>query len=277
MAAVKKSLCIFTHFSELPVIPHYVTVYVNELSNHFDNVIIAANKRDLKHQNHILNKNVTIWFFENEGYDMGLFYKVFQTIHPEEFSQIACVNDSNILFNKLKPIFEWSKKSSYDFWGLIDSDEKPWFSTNKNNYHIQSYFIVFNVKAIKSLESFLKNLDINTIFREKDSKKLRRLVIDQWEIGLTQYLLNDGLKSDVYINSHSFLTSHESKVKNITHSFYKELISNGYPLLKKKVALKKNWRTYFGKQLTWEKLLKDHGCSEWNIPLLIENFKKLAG
>jgi len=270
-----KSICIFTHFSELPHIPQYVLVYVNELSKYFDEVIIAANQRNFKNsQHHGFNRNVTIQFFENEGYDLGMFYKVFQLINPAEYHKIACVNDSNILFNKLQPIFEWSQKSESDFWGLIDSNEKPWFSTYPENYHIQSHFIVFNESAIKYLPAFFENIDIQHILNEKDIKKLRRLVIDRWEIGLSQFLLNKGLKSNSLVNSVSFLAKHKSKGKNITHSHYKELIKEGYPLIKKKIILNKSWRSVFGIAEHWEKLLANYACREWNILFLIDEIKK---
>lgn len=274
MLITKKSLCIFTHFSDLPYIPKYVLVYVNELSNYFDEVIVASNQRNITNNPNSFSDNVTIQFFENEGYDLGLFYKVFQTIQHEKYKQIACVNDSNILFNKLESIFEWGKKSQSDFWGLIDSNEKPWFSTHLKNYHIQSHFIVFNESALKYLPAFLENIDIQHILNEKDIKKLRRLVIDQWEIGLSQFLLSKGLKSNSFINSISFLAEHKSKGKNITHSLYKELIKDGYPLIKKKIILSKSWRSVFGMVEHWEKLLADYACREWNISLMIDEIKK---
>jgi|GEM_PF-6573408 len=38
----------------------------------------------------------------------------------------------------------WGNSSDADFWGILDSFEKPWFSEHENNRHIQSHFIVFN-------------------------------------------------------------------------------------------------------------------------------------
>jgi len=274
MLGQKKSICIFTHFSELHHIPHYVQVYVNELSKYFDEVIVAANQRSFKNKQYGFNGNVTIQFFENQGYDLGLFYKVFQTIQLEKYKQIACVNDSNILFNKLQPIFDWGSKSQSDFWGLIDSNEKPWFSTHQENYHIQSHFIVFNESAVKYLPHFFENIDIQHVLIEKDIKKLRRLVINRWEIGLSQFLLSKSLNCKSFINSHSFQTKYRSKEKNITHSLYKELILEGYPLIKKKIILSKSWKSVFGIAENWEKLLANYAFDDWNISLMIDEIKK---
>lgn len=274
MPVSKKSLCIFTHYSEYKDIPQYVVLYANELSLYFDEVIVAANERNLITGHRTFNKNVSIQFFKNEGYDLGLFYKVFRGINISEYYQIGCVNDSNILFNKLQLIFEWSQNSNSDFWGLIDSHEKPWFSTHQDNFHIQSHFIIFNKFAINYLPGFFDLIDIQKIFNEKDPRQLRRLVIDQWEIGLSQFLLNKGLKSASYINSLNFNIKHKSKGKNITHSLYNELIAEGYPLIKKKVVLKKSWRSFIEKKESWENAISDYACSDWNISLVIEELNK---
>lgn len=274
MSVHKKSLCIFPHFSNLQYFPRYVLLYVNELADYFDQVIVAANQRDLTYDEAIFKRNVAVMFFKNEGYDLGLFYKVFQKIQSVDFHQIACVNDSNILFNKLLPIFKWSQKNEADFWGLIDSNEKPWFSTHQNNYHIQSHFIVFNENAIAHLSSYFENLDIKNIVNEKHPKKLRRLVIEQWEIGISQFLLGKGLKSASYVNSQTFLTKYTRKDKNITHSLYKELIREGYPLIKKKIVLEKSWKSVIGIENSWKKLLIEFGCRNWDISLLIDEIKK---
>lgn len=274
MLVQKKSLCIFPHFSDWPYFPHYVWLYVNELADYFDQVIVATNQRDLTYDETIFKGNVSVMFFKNEGYDLGLFHKVFRTIQPAHFHKIACVNDSNILFNKLLPVFNWSKESVADFWGLIDSNERPWFSTHQNNYHIQSHFIVFNENAIVLLPSYFEKLDIQNIVNEKDPKKLRRMVIDQWEIGISQFLFGKGLKSDSYINSQAFLAKYRRKDKNITHSLHKELIREGYPLIKKKIVFEKSWKTVLGIKNSWEKLLTEFGCPSWNISLLIDELKK---
>ncbi len=270
---IKKSICIFTHFSNLPYILQYVLVYVNELSKYFDEVIMATNRRNFNNQPSF-NGNVDIQILENEGYDLGMFYKVFQTIQPSNYSQIACINDSNILFNKLDSIFKWGKNTQSDFWGLIDSNEKPWFSTHPENYHIQSHFIVFNESAIKYLNPFFNTIDIQHILNEKDLKKLRRLVINHWEIGLSQFLYSKDLKSDSYINSRSVLAKHKNKDKNITHSHYTELIKKNYPLIKKKVVLKKSWRSVFGKKEYWERLLAEYGCNDWDVSFFIREVKR---
>ena len=276
MKSDQKSLCVFIHFSTEKTVPHYVQVFADELSLTFDRVIIATNHRVKKTVFDVFAPNVEVLQFKNEGYDLGMFYKVFQIIHPEEYHQIACINDSNILFNKLSPVFSWSRNFNFDFWGMIDSSEKPWFSTHTDNYHIQSHFIVFNQRAIKMLSTYFGLLNMDKIFRIDDPKKLRQTVINEWEIGLSQFLLKNGLKSGSYIQSERFIDLHLSgKAGNVTHKLYPELIQSGYPLIKKKVISKGRWFENFNPKTHWELMVGNYGNPNWNMSRLISEMVKL--
>jgi len=261
------------HYSKHEQIPKYVSLYIRELSKFFTEMILVSNHQTKPTDFLSENQNVSTIFVKNEGYDFGMFYKVFKQINPSEYHQIACINDSNILFNSLSKIFRWSSVQYVDFWGLIDSNEAPWFSSHPDNYHLQSHFLVFNENAIKCLPAYFDTVDTNAIFSEKDPKKLRRLVIDQWEIGLSQFLLNQGLKSASFCNSETLLSQYNCKGKNITHSLHKELIKEGYPLLKKKIVLKKSWRSWFGLKEPWENLIGEYSSGEWNIPSNIHELR----
>lgn len=271
MKVVQKSICVFIHYSQQTYLPQYVSIYVNELSNYFDQVTLVTNQLVLKPDLLKLKQNVSTLQVQNEGYDLGMFYKVFQSIDANEFSQIACVNDSNILFNELQPIFTWSKKLDYDFWGLIDSHEKPWFSTHSNNYHIQSHFIVFNKKAIELLPAFFDALQIQELYDEKNTAKLRKMVINKWEIGLSQFFIGKGLSHGSYIDSRSYSYLHLSgKLTNIGHKLYHELIKSGFPLIKKKIITDGNWKNIFRSGTHWKNMIRQYGNPNWEIETLIE-------
>jgi lipopolysaccharide biosynthesis protein len=271
MTVDQKSLCVFVHYSEYRYVPKYVRMYLGELSNHFDEVILVTNKRPIKTEGIIFDQNISILLVKNEGYDLGMFYKAFKTINPANYHQIACINDSNILFNQLNPVFNWSKLNKFDFWGLIDSHEKPWFSKHSNNYHIQSHFIVFNRKAISRLPEFFDSIEVENIFAETDPVKLRHLVINSWEIGLTQYLIGKGLSYGSFVDSLPFANLYfTGKTTNIGHKLYPELIQSGYPLIKKKIITKTNWKHALQPDRNWEKMIRQYGNRHWEIDGLIE-------
>lgn len=160
--------------------------------------------------------------------------------------------------------------TDHDFWGLIDSHEKPWFSSHENNYHIQSHFLILNVNAIKKLPSFFDLLNVVEILNETDMKKLRRLVIDRWEIGLTQFFIKEGLIPGSFINSHKLHLKYQPKKQNLTHSIYYELASEGYPLLKKKVALEKK-SIFRNKIEKWKRTIHEFGYHQWDTNKMVDS------
>jgi lipopolysaccharide biosynthesis protein len=271
MNIIQKNLCVFIHYSKYLYIPGYVKIYVEEISNYFDQVILVTNERSVEIENVFNNMKISIVFVKNEGYDLGMFYKVFQTIDISKYRQIACINDSNVLFNELLPIFDWSKTNGADFWGAIDSNQKPWFSTHLNNYHIQSHFIVFNRKAVLKLPSFFETLSIQDILKEKDPAKLRRSVIDRWEIGLSQYMIEQGLSCASFIDSNAYSDLYLSgKQTNVVLKLYPELIRSGFPLLKIKVITKGKLKDIFRTRSYWKNLISQYGNQNWEIELLIK-------
>jgi lipopolysaccharide biosynthesis protein len=215
-------------------------------------------------------------FVSNEGYDLGMFYKAVQAVNLEEYHQIACINDSNILFNELKSIMSWGENKKFDFWGIIDSYQKPWFSTHVDNYHLQSHFLVFNKKALQKLPLFFQSLDLEQFFNEKNEKRLRQKVINKWEIGLTQFFLKEGLSLGSFFESKSFsLDHHIKKTANLSHGYYFRLIEAGYPLIKKKVVLNNRGLKYYlrpGRK--WDKLILKYGNKDWEIEALIKELKQ---
>jgi len=271
MNKIQKNLCVFIHYCKYFYIPRYVKIYVDEISKYFDQVILVTNDRPVEEDIAFNNTKISTLFVKNEGYDLGMIYKVFRTIDISEYSQIACINDSNILFDQLLPIFNWSKTQQTDFWGVIDSNLKPWFSTHQNNYHIQSHFIVFNNKALLKLPAFFDSLNIQDILREKDPVKLRQTVIDKWEIGLSQFLIKEGLSCASFIDSYSYSQLYLSgKQTNVGLKLYPELIRSGYPLIKMKIITKGKLKDIFRSKSHWKNLIRHYGNETWEIELLIE-------
>jgi len=264
MDTKKLKVCIFVHYSVSETLPYNVNIYINELSLYFDKVNVLTNNSKITTDNSSVNPNVFFEYFENKGYDFGMIYRYISKQTPDEFTELAFVNDSNILLNKLDKVINAGRKSESDFWGIIDSNEKPWFSTHKENYHIQSHFLVLNKKAIQLLPSFLNQLNVSEIMNEPDPKQLRRMVIDRWEIGLSQYFFQQELNSFSFIESKKAALTFKTKKRNLTHSHYLELIRIGYPLLKKKVVTKKS-RFKLGKRKSIESVIAAYVNRSWDF------------
>jgi hypothetical protein len=230
---MSKSLCVFSHYSAAESIPYYVEIFVQELCNHFDQLILVTNNRPFELPRSLAG--VTVQLVENEGYDFGMFYKVLSKIELVYYSEIALINDSNILFGKLDTIIQWGRQSNLDFWGLYDANITPKFVTSDDNYHIQSHFLVLKAKALTLLPAYFESVAVERIFAEKVPKKVRELVIDQWEIGLSRFLRAQKINLGSFINAVNFCKTHGLKSSsNLSLKAYQQLILAGIPLIKKK-------------------------------------------
>ena len=272
MKTDKITQCIFIHYSLTPKIPYNVRIYIEELSGYFDKITVLTNNKEIQNEKSLFNEKVDFYSMINQGYDFGMFYRYISKENLDKYSQIALINDSNVLINKLDHVFQWANKENPDFWGIIDSYEKPWFSSHEENYHLQSHFIVFNQQAIEKLPFFLNQMNIEEIMNEKDLKKVRRLVIDKWEIGLSQYFLKNGLKVDCFIKSNELIEKYKPSKFNLTHSLYHELAKEGYPFIKKKVILEKK-KLFRRKNNDWQKTIAQFGNQDWNLTKIIESLQ----
>ncbi len=263
-------ICLFIHFSTSKNIPYNVKIYVKELSKYFDEVRFLTNYEDNNCEIEFFKGNIIHVFDTNEGSDFGRIYNYLKRINIEDYKEIACVNDSNVLLGPLDKVMEWGRTSQLDFWGIIDSHEKPRFSTHKNNYHIQSHFMVFNCNAISHLQEYFDSIDFKFIFRIKDKKDLRNRVINDWEIGLSQFLIRKDLKIGAFKECTYFTPKKSSKKPiNVTHKLYYDLICDDYPLLKKKVAIDGKWLDWILGKKYWKYLIRQHSYSNFDSETIV--------
>jgi hypothetical protein len=265
--------CIFPHFFLQNYIPLYVELYVNELANYFDKILIVTNKREIENKHKFQSAKIEILEVENEGYDFGMFYKGFQYLNAQKFDVLACINDSNVIFGKLNLVFEWASNQKVDFWGLIDANIKPDFSTHPHNYHIQSHFLVFNKPSILLLNEYFLSLNITEIFNKKTPKETRKRVINDWEIGISQYLLKRNMLAKAYFQiSDSIFAEIRAKKgdeMNVSFDAYWKVIEAGVPILKKKIITTIKPKYLLTGKNYWPKLIHRFGDQSWPIKHLL--------
>jgi hypothetical protein len=206
-----KSICFFCSYSTSPDIANYIQYYVKELTRHFSRVIFITNERTLTPSslNFLTTSGTELFFVANEGYDFGMWYKAMLKYDVEQFDRVGLVNDSCILFKPLDAYFNWLNTQDLDYAGMVDSIEFV--------YHIQSFFLILNKKAIEPTLGF---------FKENGLHNDREDVIKTYELGLCQYMQQQGLKVGVW-----------QKTQGANPSLYaaEKMIQNGYPLIKKKI------------------------------------------
>ena len=276
MEQMKKSVCVFSHYFSGNYFPLYVRLFLEELQRHFDEIVLVTNLREISNEEAIRSPKVSILKVKNEGYDMGMFYKGFQTLHPVEYETIAFVNDSNILFGKLNFLFDWAKTQNVSFWGLMDSHARPPFSVHANNYHLQSHFIVFNRSSLPFLQEYLNKINLDEFRNEPNIKKLREKVINVWEIGLSQFLLSKELTSAAFVDSSEYQTKYVKNTDvNVSLKLHDKIIENGVPVIKKKVVFSVKIPDLFSYKRNWKRLIKTYGEQKWPLTELVNELSQL--
>jgi len=206
----REKLCIFSHFDKDDLIDRYVVYYIESLYNEeFDIIFVSTSTNLLKSERKKIEpfcKDIIIK--ENIGYDFGAWATAINYFQDELnlYKQLLLCNDS-----VYAPLFSLNKifndmNGKYDFWGITDSYEI--------DYHIQSYFMVFDNKILKDkyFQDIWKNYKV---FRKK------RNIILNYELGLSRILLENNFTIGAYIPYKDIDTK---IIKNPTQYHWKELI-----------------------------------------------------
>ena len=232
---MKKTLLIFSHYGRRNFSTDALRYFL-ELRPYFSDAIIGSN---LKLDSSNLPAHVI--HCENKGYDFGIYFQAMRNINHFEFDRIALVNDSNSLVGNFENVFEWGKKTDYDFWGITDSCEITHGTQHLHNpYHIQSHFMILEKKALPHFRNFFINLDFENEYMI-DSRKtgLREKIIDHCEIGFSDYLrshhLRMGAKWSIFSTKYPYALKRHISEYNIHFWDWESLIRDGYPLIKNKI------------------------------------------
>ena len=271
------TLAILVHFSDQKEIPYSIRMLIEELSAYCGEVILVTNERELTPASFQIKGMAQLIQVENEGYDFGKFYKVLSIVNLKLYSRLLLVNDSNLLLGSLDDFFQWSEGNDLDVKGMIDSFEKPWFSTHSDAYHLQSFFLLLEQRAIDKLQEYLLGIDVEGIFAEKDLKELRRKVINVWEIGLSQFFLSQELKLGARFSTAELSADLGlSKKINLTIKADQFLLKQGYPFLKKRLIAKpKFFKKLFQGKSYWEKRISAHLHPKWNRKQLLQEIESI--
>ncbi len=266
--------CVFVHFGSKDRLPFPEFSYLSQLAKRFSRVTVVTNERDFRLEN--LPGHVGLKMVKNEGYDFGMFYKVFQGLDLTGLERLALVNDSNVLLGDLSQLMERGRELQAGFWGAIDSYERPWYSTHRESYHLQSHFLVWEKDALPVLQKYLNLVSLETVFAESSPKEIRRKVIDLWEIGLSQYFVSEGFAPRAVFQSESLASIlGRKKSLNFTVKAPGELLGLGYPFLKKRCIVKRGfWQRLFFSRRVWENLVKTHAKSTAEAEFLVDYFEK---
>jgi len=272
----KKRLVIYSYFSKEKSCPGYVTFAVNSIKKMINADVIFANNSP---RNACRGKASEMAEWEivtrNLGRDFGAWKVALDVLGPKQlrqYSSILLTNDSIYgPFFDICPFVEQIENSISPTLGALTDTWSP-------RYHLQSYFLVFNQKAIHThfFEQFWKNVRfING----------RRFIVEQYEIPLTQQALRKG------INLVSFCSASEVRLKgmcrlspelkkrarssavNPTHYFWRALLEDfRVPFVKRDLLTQNPENVHDLSDLP----LLISNCSSYNCELIFDDLKRNA-
>jgi len=174
----------------------------------------------------------------NLGYDFGFFYRALGQVDVSGYDMLSFVNNSNVLVKGrgLSHFFAWASQQKANLCGITDSFEAPRGVDPARSYHIQSHVLVFKGAAISKLLNFFKKIEFERFFSLTNQSTLRQSIINECEIGLTQYMLSEGESAVSQYSVKHYVSKYNRPINTNMHvHLWEELIQCGYPLMKKKI------------------------------------------
>ncbi|HIT91718.1 MAG TPA: hypothetical protein IAD11_02200 [Candidatus Stercorousia faecigallinarum] len=249
-----KRAVIFAHYDKNREIKDYVLYYLKELKKTADTIIFVS-CCDLKNACCLNGLADKIIAEQHNEYDFGSYKRGFLFLQDklDDYDELIFANDScyGPLY-QLQSIFD--SMDNCDFWGITKNNYG--YKKNLGQFfvkrpHIQSYFVVFkkNVFTKSFFADFIKSI------KHEESKKL---VISNYEIGLTELLVQKGYRYKTLINAYE-------NINNVTILKWREIIEKcQMPFIKKSLFDLKN--TDAATIEGYEKLLGNFPKSLIDIP-----------
>lgn len=181
---VDESVALFIHFDKRGRVGDHVLAYVRALCNNGFSVIFVSNSGRGNHDSFLPLRTLcrAIVIRRNVGYDFGAIREILSLFGlPRCNTQRLLIANDSVYgpLTNLEPMLARADFAKADIWGATES----W----QHRYHLQSYFLLVGPKVMAhpAWASFWQQV------RPVSSKQW---VVSNYEIGLTQKLLNAGLK-----------------------------------------------------------------------------------
>lgn len=225
---VVNRLAVVVLYNKNGIIGDYFFFYLRKLKEICVDVVVIINgKCQQSYTQQIKSIGCQIIRRENYGYDSGAYKDYFSNCSWDlrPYDEIVLSNDTFYgPFFSLKELFDQFQKENCDYWGIT---RHPAICEEGREIpsHIQSYFMVFKKKVIRSSDftNFWINMKYANDYRE---------AVDNFEIALNEYLTNCGFKGSSLMD----IAEENWEVKKNPYLYYSyDLIKNTkVPFLKKK-------------------------------------------
>ena len=240
-------LLIFHHFDTLGYLPTSWLQALLDLQSSGWQVVISTSYIQDDLINIIIDNGILLAYRENIGHCLGAYRDISLLLHfspplLSHFTSLVCINDSNILIQPASVLLDYLNQiTSSDEYNPCPILSGFTDSVQLNSYHIQSFFLYAN-QALLHSSSWLRFWTQFSITASKED------LICSGEIGLSQYLLNNGVSLKPLfplvqgLLEHPYMSDellgygiHHPYDVNQTLFAWKSLLDRGYPFIKKHV------------------------------------------
>lgn len=185
----KYSLAVFSTYDPDGMVSDATVFYMTALANIAERIIVAVNGNLAKDEDIKIRKITDeIYRRPNTGFDFGAYKDVLENyLQPGElghYKELILCNDTCYgPFVPFEDIFAQMQEKNTEFWSMnyVEDMLLP---------HFQSYFMVFQGKAIQLLLDFL--------LREVDSSIVNPIQACGYEHGLSEIILSNDIATDYY-------------------------------------------------------------------------------
>lgn len=218
-------VAIFAFYNKDGKISPYVVYFLSELKKIAERIIFVSDNEVLPIELDKIKDFITLHLCERHGcYDFGSYKRGF--ILAEKYGllndaeELIFCNDS--CYGPVYPFEDVFKKMNSrvcDFWGMVSSIQE--------NYHLQSYFLVFkkNVFLSECFRAFVMSFVKQKVFWD---------YVLKYETTFTDHLCRAGFKCSALINCEDFKSLLGNIPSNVT--FYPvSTLKKGLPLIKRKM------------------------------------------
>jgi GT2 family glycosyltransferase len=215
----KRFASIFVHYDPNGQLSLNCLRYLSELSQHSDIFFVSSSRLLVQNEEAINSLKMVcsnILVRSNSGYDFGCWSHAIQKNYQYlcEYEAVLLCNDSVIAgFSDLGNFFELSMSIDCDFIGMTASLTPTW--------HLQSYFVFYKRQLFCSDLFRCHWADIRVLGSKYH-------IIMNYEVEWSTVLRRLGFRGRSFYDK---MISHE----NPTHMFWKELLLEGYPFIKKEL------------------------------------------
>ena len=230
----KKRIAFYVHYNKDDVVSKEDIKSLKTYKTIFDDIVFVSNSKIGKSDLDEVKKYTTSQIFrENKGFDFAAWkegIKAFGYENIKSYDQVALINNSTLApVYDMKNVFSEMESRKVDFWGITlfpEIKENGYIKANKITEHIQSYFVVFEKKVIKSgaIKNYFEQMEYSEKFVD---------AIKNGEVALTAYMKECGFTYSPYLTESYYICSYLMNF-HLPYDKPLSLVKLGSPLVKKK-------------------------------------------